>query len=640
MDIDINYQNSYQNLSQEELDKLLIENVQAGNIQAVDLLLEKGANIETRKAILSMPPLSLAINLKEEDAAFAMADFLIKKGADIHGVNRLQHNALHHAAASGYIKVIELLIQNGADVRASTKRGDKPIDTLLAAAPYTDWTTLSDNEEAFVRFKYTLRDWTTLSNEDVIAICKRRAHTVYRLFSELTITELEAYRLGNGKEYLVDFNQAKLNNRKSMAKEIPLALNKLLLLKQLLPIELGGMITQLDLLLKLKEALPAWYHHRIEKDLPDAYQIAIQNYQPFTPKERYDLLVSAIISDDIKTMTVLLGYDMDLNSCENRFNKTPLMITCIRNDVEMSALLLKHGADINAVDKTGGTALQYAATSDDSALIIHFLVEKGADVKAADQNGVTALHYAAMLDGSAPIIDFLVINGANVNAFDQSGYTPLNYSVQKSLMNPVETLIKHGANVLAQPSQKSFTPIGAAAHIMSSCLSRNHALEKAILYRLICELSVEECDVFSQEKYTCMSLTIQECHKQIRCYKQRMSEIIASPHFSAEQSMLFFKEKFSNWYHHRLEQDFKLICEDRLTQQKKPVENIIFEQSIQQSPTVLFSSNSNTNTSGHKKRKAEADLEENKRPTQKAKLEQDMEIESLASPPSTQKTTP
>ena len=275
MDIEINYQNS----SQEELDKLLTENIQAGNIKIVDLLLKNGANIETKKTILSFPPLSLAVNLKEENTAFAMADFLIKKGADIHGVGLNQLNALHHAAACGYIKVTELLIQNGADVhkvdnagetalhfaarryyievielliqnganvRACTKRGDKPIDTLLAVAPYTDWTTLSDEGE--------------------IAICKRKHHTVYRLFSELTIPELEAYRLRNGKEYLVDFNEAKLNNRKSMAKEIPLHLNKLLLLKQLLPIELASMIVQLDLLLKLKEVLPAWYHHRIEKD--------------------------------------------------------------------------------------------------------------------------------------------------------------------------------------------------------------------------------------------------------------------------------------------------------------------------------------------------------------------------------------
>jgi len=57
-----------------------------------------------------------------------IAQFLIEKGANIHWKGgRHNYSELHIAAYNGCNEIIELLIENGADINARNKRGETPL---------------------------------------------------------------------------------------------------------------------------------------------------------------------------------------------------------------------------------------------------------------------------------------------------------------------------------------------------------------------------------------------------------------------------------------------------------------------------------------------------------------------------------
>lgn len=80
---------------------------------------------------------------------------------------------------------------------------------------------------------------------------------------------------------------------------------------------------------------------------------------------------------------------------------------------DVMRLLLRNGADVNAKNHRGETPLHLAA-SDGEASRIRLLIESGADINAVDRHGWTALHYAVMND-SVPIALFLLRHGAATN---------------------------------------------------------------------------------------------------------------------------------------------------------------------------------------------------------------------------------
>ncbi len=92
-------------------------------------------------------------------------------------------------------------------------------------------------------------------------------------------------------------------------------------------------------------------------------------------------------------------------------------------DREVAEMFVAQGADVNAVDAEGKTPLHYMAMWGRFEAA-KYIVGRGASARAADNGGRTPLHYLANSPNKA-FAELLIENGADVNAKDKSGATPL-----------------------------------------------------------------------------------------------------------------------------------------------------------------------------------------------------------------------
>ena len=104
--------------------------VRRGDIESVKSLLAKGAPPNIGDSEFGVSPLSWAALLGHDE----IAEFLIRKGADVNAKNRDGGTALHGAAFLGHADTAKLLIREGADVNATNDKGETSLYVLAA-----DW---------------------------------------------------------------------------------------------------------------------------------------------------------------------------------------------------------------------------------------------------------------------------------------------------------------------------------------------------------------------------------------------------------------------------------------------------------------------------------------------------------------------
>jgi ankyrin repeat protein len=120
---------------------------------------------------------------------------------------------------------------------------------------------------------------------------------------------------------------------------------------------------------------------------------------------------------------------------------TPLFLAAEVNNLDVIKVLVEAGADPLLASERGttplimaaggGTDVQRERALEERATAIEttkFLVEHGADVNAAGQYGWTALH-AAAYQGMNDVIEYLVSKGAKIDQKDEFGQTALSISL-------------------------------------------------------------------------------------------------------------------------------------------------------------------------------------------------------------------
>lgn len=100
---------------------------ESNRIEVMSLLLSAGASVNVVVGFSGDTPLYSAIHAGHLDAV----ELLIKHGADINVRNQVVGTPLHYAAYLARPKIAELLIRQGADVNARAKSGETPLDVAL-----------------------------------------------------------------------------------------------------------------------------------------------------------------------------------------------------------------------------------------------------------------------------------------------------------------------------------------------------------------------------------------------------------------------------------------------------------------------------------------------------------------------------
>lgn len=119
--------------------------------------------------------------------------------------------------------------------------------------------------------------------------------------------------------------------------------------------------------------------------------------------------------------------------------ETPFLRAALAGDIEVMRLLLEHGADPNIPTNSNTTALMaasgvnwsvgqtYTESKDRSMEAVKLCLEKGADVNAINTMGFTALT-GAVNRGSDDIVEFLVKHGAHMDVKDKEGRTLMDWA--------------------------------------------------------------------------------------------------------------------------------------------------------------------------------------------------------------------
>ncbi|NDB83946.1 MAG: ankyrin repeat domain-containing protein [Alphaproteobacteria bacterium] len=99
----------------------------AGNHEAVQILLDKGANVNACD-----PEDNTALHIAAATGNAQMCELLISAGADVNVQNKKGFTPAHVATGRHNIKAQDILIENGADMSLKTKDGKTPLGIRLA----------------------------------------------------------------------------------------------------------------------------------------------------------------------------------------------------------------------------------------------------------------------------------------------------------------------------------------------------------------------------------------------------------------------------------------------------------------------------------------------------------------------------
>lgn len=125
-----------------DIDQQLIRAAGNGDVQQVQNLLERGADIEAKDDFDNTPLHCAAFNGHE-----SVARLLLKNKANINAKDGFDWTPLHWAVSAGHEAVVRLLLENNADIKAKDIYGDTPLQ--LAASERQAIVKLLENWLAF-----------------------------------------------------------------------------------------------------------------------------------------------------------------------------------------------------------------------------------------------------------------------------------------------------------------------------------------------------------------------------------------------------------------------------------------------------------------------------------------------------------
>ncbi|KAL1989132.1 hypothetical protein VTN96DRAFT_3679 [Rasamsonia emersonii] len=356
-------------------------------------LIEQGFDVNAHENCHGMTPLHCAAYKGNEK----MVELLLDHGADMHAQMENGDTALHIATARGQRKVMKLLLARNFDTTITNRKGFPVLQVAVGTA----------DDEATVPL-------LVKSKVDVNAVNPSSGDTTLHLAVEYKRPRILLFLLNKG---------ANIN-----------AFNK----QGLTPLHLAAKLNNCEALSLLLER---------------GAQVEARAQFGITP------LHVAANSGNWIAFDLLLTAGADINAWDTKGES--LLHNEARNPAGMlvAAKLLDHGANIEARTSRGYTALQCAAMAGNKAMFFFFL-SRGANVEVETPSGETLLHITPPIDdGCLEILKTLLEKGLDVKRTSSQGWTPLHQTCFKGTGSPdialdktgeyIDLLLSHGADINA-----------------------------------------------------------------------------------------------------------------------------------------------------------------------------------------------
>ncbi|XP_046331590.1 ankyrin repeat domain-containing protein 50-like isoform X1 [Haliotis rufescens] len=417
-----------------------------GNLQVVNLLLTKGANIEAIDKT-GQTPLNLAarqgyaevvevlLKAKAEvdhadndgwtalrSAAWgghtAVVGILLKAGAKVDHADSDQRTALRAAAWGGHEDIVLKLLEHGANVNKADNEGR----TALIAAAYMghveivqhllDYQADINHEDCDGRTALSVAALCIPASEGhekvVSSLLERGAEVDHQDHDGMTPLVVAAYE-GHSDvcelllEWDADVDHSDHNNRTALWAAASMGHAKVV--AQLL--FWGAAVDHID-------------------------------------AEGRTVLCVAAAQGSVAVVQQLLDRGLDEMHRDNS-GWTPLHMAAYEGHTEVCQIIIEQGAKINEIDNDGRTPLIHAA-QEGHAPVVACLLEHHAHIDHRSHDGKTALRVAA-LEGHRDVLEILVTEGGNINYKDADGRSTLYVLALENQFNMAQYLLEVGADV-------------------------------------------------------------------------------------------------------------------------------------------------------------------------------------------------
>ncbi|XP_077288215.1 rabankyrin-5 [Arctopsyche grandis] len=238
----------------------------------------------------------------------------------------------------------------------------------------------------------------------------------------------------------------------------------------------------------------------------------------------FTLLHQAILKEDSKTAIFLLDHGADMNAL-TEVGETPLQLAihcrlgllvegmCIRgidmgrldqhgipplwaaldsSQEEVASILVRNGADADCWGPGPEGCLQtllHKAIDENKESLAQFLIRSGCDVESPRRIGPSGQGADMVSDQQTPlhlccawglmnVIQTLIEHGANVNARDSDGKTPLHIAIENQHPEIISLLLSQPSNDLTLRDKQGLSPFATALTV------RNNKAAQSILDRL------------------------------------------------------------------------------------------------------------------------------------------------------------
>ncbi|XP_057326697.1 ankyrin-1-like [Microplitis mediator] len=367
-----------------------------------------------------------------------VAEFILNINADINIFSYDNSLPIHIAVSKGHDKVVELLLNHGANV-------DSLFDNTLCHKTLLFTAVVNGDFKIVEHLLKFSPDITYKCNIDSLKVAIRSFRDESKAISEALLDygfKLDFDDVDSGQLIYVAVEKGLVGIVKDVIKA-------------------GINITELRDSTFLSRGFTLLHsavinkHLEIVKLLIDKVDINTKDGFGLTP------ISYAVENNDIDMVKFILDYNNldDLSKCQLLFGATK------KSNKEIIELSLQYGIDVNMTDERGRTALhvvdlgKYESQEEDSARgeIAKLLISKGANVNARTNDNDTALAYA-VLHQNPYVVEALLLHGASIDDLTSSGDTLLHMAAIKGKTEVIRLLVQHGF-VVDSPNNKGITPL-------------------------------------------------------------------------------------------------------------------------------------------------------------------------------------
>ena len=393
------------------------------HLDVVRVLLDHGANVNTEDR-WGRSPLRRALNNSSiNDDSATLVQLLAERGADVNKHDENHMTLLHVAADHQHLKLVQVLLNHGANVNAKNICGWTPLHQVLH---------IHKTSEDVIRIVQLLEE----RGADVNTPTKGHVIPLH-IASRRQCLELVRVLLNLGANVNAEADDGRTSLHFAL---------------------LGSLISEDGIHVVQSEGGVGVVQ---SNDCIGVVQLLLDRGANVNAPEKYHVTPLHIASKNqsLELVRVLLNHGANVNA-EDSYHRTPLhRVFEIHNTsedvVRVVQLLAERGADVNAPNNLHEIPL-HLASHRQCLELVRVLLDLGAIINAEDGDGRTSLHRVltgpSLSEDGVRVVQLLLERGANANAQEKHHVTPLHLASYCQQLESVQVLLNHGANVNAEDS--------------------------------------------------------------------------------------------------------------------------------------------------------------------------------------------